>query len=300
MSAARLAFQKRPTIWRWAGRVRKYSVMLKSLQTGLLLVTAIAGYVSGCCLNITAGSLAALLGSLFLAVGGSTVLNMAYDRDIDAQMARTARRPLPSGEITPAEAWSLGGLLTSAGLIWSVAIDIRYAGVVLAGVLLDVVVYTMLLKRRTAYAILIGGLAGGMPVLAGRVLAVGRVDLIGLLLALGVLLWIPTHILTFSIKHKADYFRAGVPTFPSVYGEKVTRRIIAISTLLTAATLLLAAWLIGLSNGLLALLLVGSLLLAGFVCVGLARPSARLNYGLYKGASVYMLVAMLMLIVGGF
>lgn len=300
MSAARLVFQKCPTIWRWACRARKYSVMLKSLQTGLLLVTAIAGYVSGCCLNITAGSLGALLGSLFLAIGGSTVLNMAYDRDIDAQMARTARRPLPSGEITPAEAWVLGGLLTSAGLTWSAIIDIRYAGVVLAGVLLDVVVYTMLLKRRTAYAILIGGLAGGMPALAGRTLAVGRVELIGLLLALGVLLWIPTHILTFSIKHKADYFRAGVPTFPSVYGEKVTRRIIATSTLLTAATLFLAAWLIGLSNGLLALLLVGSLLLAGFVCVGLARPSARLNYGLYKGTSVYMLAAMLLLIVGGF
>lgn len=273
--------------------------LVKSLQTGLLLVTAAAGYISGCCLNITARSLAELLGSLFLAISGSTVLNMAYDRDIDARMARTVKRPLPSGEISAAEAWVLGGLLLTCGLVWSAFMDLRYAGVVVAGVILDFVVYTVLLKRRTAYSILIGGLAGGMPALAGRVLATGQVDPVGLLLALGVLLWIPTHIMTFHIRYQADYARAGVPTFPAVYGVGVTRRVIAVSTLLSTATLFAAAWMIGLGNGLLALL--GEIGLALFVMVAysLLRPGPRLNFALYKGASMYMLISMLLLIVGG-
>jgi heme o synthase len=273
--------------------------LVKSLQTGLLLVTAAAGYISGCCLNITARSLAELLGSLFLAVSGSTVLNMAYDRDIDACMARTAKRPLPSGEISTGEAWLLGGLLVTCGLAWSAFMDLRYAGAVFAGVVLDFVVYTVLLKRWTAYSILIGGLAGGMPALAGRVLATGQVDPVGLLLALGVLLWIPTHIMTFNIRYQVDYARAGVPTFPALYGAGVTRRVIAVSTLLSSVTLFSAAWMIGLGNGLLALLGEIGLVLFVVVAFSLLRPGPRLNFAVYKGASIYMLVSMLLLIVGG-
>jgi heme o synthase len=282
----------------WA-KIGQVVSLVKSLQTGLLLVTAAAGYISGCCLNITARSLAELLGSLFLAVSGSTVLNMAYDRDIDACMARTAKRPLPSGEITATEAWVLGGLLVTCGLFWSAFMDLRYAGVVFAGVVLDFAVYTVLLKRRTAYSILIGGLAGGMPALAGRVLATGQVDPVGLLLALGVLLWIPTHIMTFNIRYQADYAQAGVPTFPAVYGTGVTRRVIAVSTLLSTATLFASAWMIGLGNGLLALLGEIGLVLFVVVAYSLLRPGPRLNFALYKGASIYMLVSMILLIVGG-
>lgn len=280
-------------------RLKRYHQMIKSLQTGLLLVTSAAGYVSGCCLNLTAGSMLEMLGSLFLAVSGSTVINMVFDRDIDQRMSRTARRPLPCGEVSVTEGWALGLLLTAAGLIWAVAMDARYAGVVLAGVLLDVVVYTLLLKRRTPYAILIGGLSGGMPVLAGRVLATGEVDAIGLLLALGVLLWIPTHIMTFNIKHQADYARAGVPTFPSTYGIPVTRNVIGVSTFLSVSTFFTAGWMIGLPAALLTGLGCLGLLLLGPMLWSAARPSARLNFILYKGASIYMLASMLLLIAGG-
>ncbi len=284
---------------RGLARLGQYFALIKSLQTGLLLVTAAAGYVSGCCLNITAGSLAAMLGSLFLAISGSTVLNMVCDRDIDARMARTAWRPLPAGEISSAEGWNLGGLLVAGGLGWSAWIDLRYAAVVLAGVFFDVVIYTLLLKRRTPYSILIGGLAGGMPALAGRVLAIGQADAVGCLLALGVLLWIPTHIMTFSIKHREDYARAGVPTFPAAYGEAVTRRVIAGSTLLATGSLITAAWLVGLSNSLMAMLVAAGLSLSVVVFIGMVYPGPRLNFALYKGASIYMLVAMSLLIAGG-
>lgn len=280
-------------------RLRGYFTLIKSLQPGLQLVTAAAGYVSGCCLNLAGGSLFEMLGSLFLAISGSTVLNMVYDRDIDARMARTARRPLPSGATSAAEGWALGGALTAAGLAWAAWMDLRFAVVVTAGVALDVVVYTLLLKRRTPFSILFGGLAGGMPVLAGRVLATGQVDWTGALLALGVLLWIPTHMLTFSIRCQADYTRAGVPTIPAVYGIPAARRVIALSTLLAAGTLYAAAAVVGLPAGLLALSAGAGLLIVGLVCSSLFNESPRLNFALYKGASIYMLVSMILLIAGG-
>lgn len=273
--------------------------MIKSPQTALLLLTAAAGYISGCCLNLAAAPLFALLASLFLAVSGSTVLNMAFDRDIDACMDRTRRRALPSGRVSPRAGWTLGALLVAAGLAWSAALDGRYAAVVLAGVVFDAAVYTMLLKRRTPYSILIGGLAGGMPALAGRVLATGRVDAVGLLLALGVLLWIPTHILTFSIKYRRDYAAAGVPTLPAVYGVRPTRAVIAASTLLAVTAFFAAGYAIGLNPALLAGLALTGGLLSALALLALARPTPRLNFALYKGASIYMLASMLLLIAGG-
>jgi protoheme IX farnesyltransferase len=172
--------------------------------------------------------------------------------------------------------------------------------VIAAGVFFDVIVYTIFLKRRTPYSILIGGLAGGMPALAGRVLAVGKVDGIGLLLALGVLLWIPTHILTFSIKHREDYARANLPTFPSVYGEGVTRKIVAVSTILAVLVLFIDGLWIGLSLPILLGMGLSGGLLSGIVFWSLWKPCSSLNKVLYRGASIYMLASMLLVIMGGF
>ena len=153
--------------------------LIKSLQTGLLLATGIAGYLSAHNPNGTWLTLLGMMGSLFLAISGSTVLNMAYDRDIDAVMARTCWRPLPAGLVGVHEAAILGGLLSALGVGWGLAMTPLYGLVVFAGLFFDAVVYTAWLKRRTPYSILIGGLAGGMPVLAGRVLATGQIDIAG-------------------------------------------------------------------------------------------------------------------------
>lgn len=282
-----------------ATRLRLYWKLIKSLQTGLLVVTAAAGYVSGCCLNPRSGSLLALIGSLFLAVSGTTVFNMLWDRDIDACMARTARRPIPSGQISPREALALALLLTLGGLGWALALDPRYMAVVLAGVLLDGLVYTVLLKRRTPWAILIGGLSGGMPALAGRVLATGRIDAVGVLLALGVLLWIPTHILSFTIRYQIDYAAAGIPTFPASYGIRATRHIIAFSTLLAAACFMAVGWLAGLPTVEMTVLAAAGALLIVLALVSSLISSEKLNFILYKSASIYMLATMLLVIAGG-
>jgi protoheme IX farnesyltransferase len=280
------------------GRLRAYWTLIKSLQTGLLVVTGLAGYMSSRCPVTTWQTLIAVIGSLFLAISGSTVLNMVYDRDIDQKMKRTCQRPLPAGLVTVREALLLGTGLSVVGLGWAAALSPLYGVVVFAGTFFDVAVYTVWLKRRTSWSIIWGGIAGGMPILAGRALGTGQIDGIGLLLALAVLLWIPTHIMTFSIRHREDYSRAGVPTFPSAYGVPVTRTIIALSSVGAAVAISIAAIGLGTNGGYLRLLGVLTAGLLGLAMTSMVRPSERAYFGLFKYASVYMLSSMLLVAVG--
>jgi protoheme IX farnesyltransferase len=125
------------------------------------------------------------------------------------------------------------------------------------------------------------------------------VDALGLLLALGVLLWIPTHILTFTIKYQADYDRAGIPTFPACFGVPATRAAITASTLLAVLAFLTAGHWIGMSPLYLGGLGVLGVVLVALVTWSLVRPHPRLNFALYKGASIYMAASMLLIIAGG-
>lgn len=277
-------------------RLRAYWHLTKSLQTGLLLVTGLAGYMSARCPLTTWQTLLSLSGSLFLAIGGSTVLNMVYDRDIDAIMRRTCWRPLPAGTISPKEALGLGLILTVTGVSWAFTMSSAYGLVVLAGVFFDMVIYTIWLKRRTPWAILWGGIAGGMPILAGRALALGYLDPVGALLALSVLFWIPAHIMTFTIKYAADYASAGILTFPARYGVRATRAMITASSVIASLTMFLAAIGIGMAWGYLGLLLTLGLGLLLLAIISLLRPSDRLNLGLFRYASLYMFGSMLLVI----
>jgi len=278
-------------------RLGVYWKLIKSLQTGLLLLTGLAGYMSARCPVITWRTLLALTGSLFLAISGSTVLNMVYDRDIDAQMKRTCNRPLPLGQIRVVEALLLGVGLSILGIGWAFLLSPIYGIVVFAGFFFDIVVYTIWLKRRTAWSIVWGGIAGGMPILAGRALGVGQIDWIGLLLSLAVLLWIPTHIMTFNLRHKADYQHTGVPTFPSAYGDRVTYLAIALSSVVASVAMGIAAYGIGMTWGYLRVLVVLSAGLLVLAVSSVVRPSVRLNFGLFKFASIYMLSSMLLVLV---
>lgn len=276
--------------------LKRFWPLIKSLQTGLLLITGLAGFMSTRCPITNLQTILSLSGSLFLAISGSTILNMWYDRDIDSKMERTKKRPLPSGLVTPQEALRVGLLLSLIGVAWAAALDALYGLVVFAGLFFDVVVYTIWLKRKTPWGIVWGGISGGMPVLAGRALGAGQIEWVGIVLSLAVLFWIPTHILTFAMRYYKDYKSAGVPTFPSVYGFKMTRITIAISSVLAALMMGIAAYGIGLTWGylrLMAVLSVGLFLLAFRSTI---RPSERINFGLFKYASLYMLSAMLILI----
>jgi len=279
----------------WTTRLKDYWALTKSLQTGLLLATGLAGYMSARCPVTHWYDFLGLGLSLYLAISGSTVLNMWYDRDLDAVMNRTHHRPLAAGRVTPAQALQLGLALTLLGIALAAAMSRVFGAVVFAGAFFDVVVYSVWLKRRTAWSVVWGGIAGAMPVLAGRTYGIGAVDGIGLLLALAVLAWIPTHIMTFTMRFHQDYQAAGIPTFPARYGFATTRLAVAASSLLAALTITAAGALIGMQGGflrLLGVLSVGLVLLAGGTVM---RPSEHLNLGLFKYASVYMLSAMTLL-----
>ena len=276
-------------------KLRLYWPLTKSLQTGLLLSTGLAGYMSARCPVMHWYDFAGLSISLFLAIAGSTILNMWYDRDIDSVMNRTHHRPLADGRVSPREALRLGLVLSTLGVGLAAAMSPLFGLIVFAGLFFDVVIYTLWLKRRTCWSIVWGGISGGMPILAGRALGLGHIDGIGILLSLAILFWIPTHILTFSMRYFDDYRAARIPTFPSSYGFGVTRLTIALSSLLAALSIGSAGVLIGVEWGFLRVLAV---LTAGLVLLAVAsifRPSERINFGLFKYASLYMMSAMLVL-----
>jgi protoheme IX farnesyltransferase len=270
--------------------------LTKPSQSGLLLATGLAGYMSARCPVFNISTILQLSISLFLAIAGSTILNMWWDRDIDAKMGRTQKRVTSKGLLSDKEVLTVGVLISLIGIGWAFAMDALYGSIVFAGWFFDVVVYSMWLKRRTCWSIVWGGISGAMPILAGRALGLESIDWIGIMLATGILLWIPTHTLTFSMKFSKDYSDAGIPTFPSTYGLAATRATIGISSALAAAAMVAAGVGIGMHWGFLRLL---GVLSAGMLMLAVAitfRPTERVNFGLFKYASVYMLAAMILVV----
>jgi protoheme IX farnesyltransferase len=276
----------------------QYWPLVKARQTALLTLTGLAGFLSA---HPTAGrwpSLLTLAASLTLAISGSTVLNMWFDRDIDAKMARTSRRPLSSGLISPRAGFWLGAALAALGLGAALALSPLCAMLALAGIFFELGVYTLWLKRRTPWSILWGGLAGGMPILGGRAVGLGHLDGLGLLLALAVVLWIPTHNLTLNMLYADDYRLGGVPTFSTCYGPAATRHTIALASVLAALTMNAALVGVGASTAVAGLLLALNVGLLGLAAAAWRLPSGKWIASLYKYASVYMVGCMLLLAVG--
>ena len=271
-----------------------YWPLIKFRQTLLLTLTGVAGYLSRSpILNWI--NFPGLIGTLLLTISGCTILNMVFDRDLDSKMVRTSRRPLVVGSVKPGTASILGISLISIGLLWAMALSWLYCLLIFAGVVLDVLVYTFWLKRRSAWSILWGGFSGGMPILAGSALAVGRVDLIGWLLCLAIVSWIPSHNLTLGTLFSEDFQKAGVPSFFNVYGFTATHFVVVFSSVVTV---LLMGWAFGLLNYsilVLTILMVGGLGFQGMTIYIWVRPSRQAVISLYKYSSIYMLFAMLLL-----
>ncbi len=279
-------------------KIKIYLQLIKGLQTTLLVITGVAGFLSIKIHDVFLYDFFALTGSLFLSISGTTVLNMIFDRDIDSKMRRTNRRPLPSGKIRIKHALVFGISITTLGIAWALSVNLLFGLIVFSGFFIDYIVYTILLKRRTAWAIVFGGISGGMPILAGRVTATSEIDIIGIVLALAVLFWIPTHILTFTIKYKEDYKRASVPTFPEKYGEKLTRLIIVFSGVISAIAIGYSVIKINLPLSHVYVLAVFSFGLFGLSVYSIFKPSEKLNFALFKYASFFMLLAMILIIIG--
>lgn len=272
--------------------IKAYWSLIKSKQTFLLVLTGWAGFCSAKCPVEGWELTLSMLGSLFLAICGSTVFNMVVDHDIDAKMERTAKRPLTTGALSLWHALIFGILLSLAGIVWSFSLSSLYGWLVVTGLFFDAVVYSIWLKRRTPLSIIWGGISGGMPIMAGRALGLGYVDLIGILLALAILFWIPIHIMTFNMKYAEDYAKAGIPTFPSVFGEKKTRLVLAGCTALASLDLVLASGLLGMKGNHFTVLVIFGMAMIGLSTRCIIRPSQALNFRMFKAASLYMASAM--------
>jgi protoheme IX farnesyltransferase len=157
--------------------------------------------------------------------GAAGALNMWYDADIDAMMARTAMRPIPSGRISRPEALVFGLMLGMCAILaLGTLLNMAAAALLAFTIFFYVVVYTMWLKRRTPQNIVIGGAAGALPPVIGWVAAAGNVGLEPLILFLIIFLWTPPHFWALSLNLAGEYARAGVPMLPVVAGRAETKR----------------------------------------------------------------------------
>jgi protoheme IX farnesyltransferase len=176
-----------------------------------------------------------------LSAASANVLNCYLDRDIDALMRRTARRPLPAHRVDPGDALRFGLVLGVAGFVWLWAtVYLLSAVLATSAILFYVFVYTLGLKRRSTQNIVIGGAAGAVPVLVGWAAVTGRVELPALVLFAIIFYWTPPHFWALALRYKDDYAAAGVPMLPVVRGATETsNQILYYTVLLVTVTLLL-------------------------------------------------------------
>jgi protoheme IX farnesyltransferase len=175
-----------------------------------------------------------ILGTLFggaLSAGSANAFNCYIDRDIDAVMHRTKRRPLVTGEVTPREALVFAWILGAVSTVWLLVFTTWLAAVLsVAAILFYVFVYTLWLKRRTEQNIIWGGIAGCFPVLIGWAAVTGSLAWAPLILFLVVFLWTPPHYWPLSLKYRDDYASVGVP----MLGVVRSRQVVGLQTILYA------------------------------------------------------------------
>ena len=206
------------------GSVGDFLALLKPRVMSLVVFTALVGMVAA------PGSLhpaLAVIGLLCIAIGAgaSGALNMWYDADIDALMARTAARPIPRGSVTPGEALTFGTILSVFSVLTlGLLLNLTAGGILAFTIFFYVVIYTMWLKRSTPQNLVIGGAAGAFPPMLGWATVTGSVGIEGVVLFLLIFLWTPPHFWALALYRARDYERAGIPMLPVVSGPDETRR----------------------------------------------------------------------------
>jgi protoheme IX farnesyltransferase len=203
------------------------------VQTLLLLTTIATMEVAG---RPSAAKIALTCLGGYLSAGGAAAINHVYDRDIDARMARTADRPIPSGRISPRAGLLFGFILAALSFaLMATTLNLLSASLALAGFVGYVGVYTIWLKRRTPQNIVIGGAAGAIPPLVGWAATRGSLAWTAVYLFAIVFYWTPPHFWALSLLMKGEYAKVGVPMMPVVRGERETRRHIVLYSLLLYA-----------------------------------------------------------------
>lgn len=245
---------------------RDYVELLKPRIMMLVVFTALAGLVaavsiSGQGVNPVLAAVAIL--SVALGSGAAGAINMWYDADIDAVMTRTSTRPIPSGAVPKDEALAMGLIMSGVSvlLMW-ISSNVLAAGLLALSIVYYGWFYTMVLKRRTAQNIVIGGAAGAFPPVIGWAVVTGTTPLDAWILFAIIFFWTPPHFWALSLVAHKEYKKAGVPMLPVTNGAKATRLQILIYTIVLAPIGLspLVTGLGGIVYG-----VIGAILTVGFI-----------------------------------
>jgi heme o synthase len=278
--------------------VGDYIELMKPRVMSLVVFTALVGLVLAPVHMHPVMAFTALL-CIAVGAGAAGALNMWYDADIDARMARTAARPIPAGRLARGEALAFG--LTLAGfavVVLGLLVNIFAALLLAVTIGFYVGIYTVWLKRLTPQNIVIGGAAGALPPVIGWAAATGTVAIEPLLLFLIVFLWTPPHFWALSLYRADDYARAGVPMLPVVAGAAETRRQILRYTLILAPVGL-APWLLGYAGvmyGIVAVLAGGAMIALAIRVRGETRGHAA-SKQMFGFSILYLFLLFAMLLV---
>ncbi len=237
----------------------------------------------------------------YLACGGCAALNCVYDRDTDAQMERTSRRAIPSGAVTPRKAMFFGSTLTAVGVCLGFLFFNVLTGLMMVlGATFYLLVYTIMLKRKSPWNVVIGGAAGSFAALSGWTAVANTLSLAPLLVSAVDFLWTPGHLWGLAIRKVAEYRNAGIPMLPVVAGVKKAAQIVFLFNLAA----------VGLSLLLPFLGLTGVVYLAVAVCAGvwftaesrrlLTSPAGKDGFRLFLFSMPYLACLMIGLIVDKF
>ena len=201
-----------------------YFELLKPRVMSLVIFTAFVGLIVA---PVGVNPIVGLASILCVAVGAgaSAALNMWWDADIDRIMARTQKRPIPSGRVTEGEAFGVGvGLSIMSVAMLGLFANWLSASILAFTIFFYAVIYTMWLKRITPQNIVIGGAAGAFPPMIGGAIASGSVSVESVLMFLIIFMWTPPHFWALAIFRNEDYVDADVPMMPVAAGTTSTRR----------------------------------------------------------------------------
>ena len=228
---------------------RDFLELLKPRVMSLVVFTALCGMlVAPGHLNVAVGVIS--LFAITVGAGASGALNMVYDADIDAVMARTRGRPIPDGRVQASEALAFGVILSILSVMVLTLVSNWIAGALLGGtILFYAVVYTMWLKRSTPQNIVIGGAAGALPPMIGYAVTTGSVTWASFVLFAIIFMWTPPHFWALALVKSDEYAKAGIPMMPNVKGPDRTRTEILAYTILLVP-LGVAPWAMGLGGAL--------------------------------------------------
>jgi protoheme IX farnesyltransferase len=223
-----------------------YLESLKLRIGAFIGMAAVLGYVASAPAAPSFAALGLLFAVTVMAAGGAGALNHFLDRDLDALMPRTRRRPLPSGRVRGSHVAALGiGLVAVAVSVAMWRLNHLVAVHVFLGAFMYVVVYTIWLKRRSWLNVVVGGLAGSFAVMAGGALARPELCLPPVIFGAVLFFWSPSHFWSLAIAYRTEYAGARIPMLPAVKGEARAARTILVNTLaLLAASAL--PWALGL------------------------------------------------------